>query len=336
MDGVDLSALLPAPDDEEGAALIAALRQQQERQTDDRDAIRQTLGRQQRQAQGLRALSMLASVGQNPLLAGLRQTAGEQGAQMDNLAARTEARMEQARGGLSLLDVVRSRQAQQRLGQAAEALKARERQAAAGAARSAAQQAQKQQTELIDRETGLRKELTGNALLKDYEQSAAGYSALQAAAKIGNAQSDLAMVFGFMKTLDPTSVVKEGEQMQVRDTTNIPGRYLNMLTKAQSGQLLSPEQRAELVRVAGATIAAKKGKADSLKAQYSRIAQQTGVDPSRVVIDLDAPAPASSKSQGGPTAPAKASPTTPPAELVLPDGRRVRRNAAGKYVPVEG
>lgn len=304
---MDPYEFLADPADEQGSALIAALRKQQERQDAERAGLHETLERQQGQAGGLRTLSLLTSMGDNPLLRGIQRASGDQGSQMEGLAARTEQRLAQpAGGGLGLLDVIRARQAQQRLGHAADALKVASRRAAGAAAGASARAEKKEAADLVARETGYRKEYTGNALVKDYETSATALDELHSHASGRNPASDLAMVFGFMKALDPTSVVKEGEQQQVRNTTNIPGRYLNMLQQAASGQSLSPEQRQELVQVAGRAVGAKKKKADALKANYRRIAQETGVDPSRVVLDLDEPVPHAAP------APAKEAPTPSP------------------------
>lgn len=90
---MEATDLYPDPEGEQSAALIEALRQQQKRQQAERAGLQGTLARQQGQAGNLRTLSLLSSLGDNPLLRGIRQTAGEQGAQLEGLAARTEQRL---------------------------------------------------------------------------------------------------------------------------------------------------------------------------------------------------------------------------------------------------
>lgn len=73
------------------------------------------------------------------------------------------------------------------------------------------------------------------------EDGLAPASALEAA-------SDIALIFAFMKMLDPTSVVREGEFATAQNSGGIDDQLRNVYNKLRDGQFLTPEQRANFVR----------------------------------------------------------------------------------------
>lgn len=73
-----------------------------------------------------------------------------------------------------------------------------------------------------------------------------------------SAAGDLALIFAFMKMLDPGSVVREGEFATAQNTTGIPGRVLNAYNKALTGERLNPVQRKEFSSQAKSTLKASR------------------------------------------------------------------------------
>lgn len=57
------------------------------------------------------------------------------------------------------------------------------------------------------------------------------------------AVGDLSLIFGYMKMLDPGSVVREGEFATAQNAAGVPERIMNIYNKVASGQRLSPSQR---------------------------------------------------------------------------------------------
>ncbi|BCV06223.1 MAG: hypothetical protein CM15mV128_240 [Caudoviricetes sp.] len=53
-----------------------------------------------------------------------------------------------------------------------------------------------------------------------------------------------------MKVLDPTSVVREGEQATAANAAGVPSRVRNAFNKALTGEKLSLEQRKDFVSTA--------------------------------------------------------------------------------------
>lgn len=61
---------------------------------------------------------------------------------------------------------------------------------------------------------------------------------------------DIALVFQFMKTLDPGSTVREGEYATAANSGSIPQNIINAYNKAVDGEFLSAKQRAEFLKAA--------------------------------------------------------------------------------------
>lgn len=336
---MDPAEFLTDPEDEQGAALLEALRKMQERQQAERAVLQGNLDRQQGQAGGLRTLSLLTSLGDNPLLRGIQRAAGEQGGQMEGLAARTESRL--AGSGGNLLDAIRLQQGQQRLKQAAEAMRAQEGRFQRTQAQSAEQQGlnrtsrekaaaimagDKATQNQLQNEAELRKEVQGHKVVQEYQASAVALDKVRKAAADPTPANDLALVFAYMKTLDPSSAVREGEFANAQNAAGVPDRVINAYNRAVSGKLLNPEQRQEFVRGAEGQYSAVKQRAESLIKGYRNVAEQSGVNVERVIVpgtvvpDVDLNAPAS-----GAQKPAKV--------LYSPSRNRTREiDASGKVI----
>jgi hypothetical protein len=135
----------------------------------------------------------------------------------------------------------------------------------------------------------LRKELQGRPEFKAYQEVATAFDKVQRAAKGGNAASDMSLVFGYMKLLDPGSTVREGEYANAQNATGVPGQLINLYNKSIDGQLLNPAQRASFVKEAGNLFGVHRNRFDSLSKQYSGLAQKLGADPADVVLGSGEP-----------------------------------------------
>jgi hypothetical protein len=88
-------------------------------------------------------------------------------------------------------------------------------------------------------ETKLRSEY--NNQTKTYQDVKASYGNILASDN--NAVGDLSLIFGYMKMLDPGSVVREGEFANAQNATGVPSRITNMYNKILTGERLSKSQR---------------------------------------------------------------------------------------------
>ena len=103
-------------------------------------------------------------------------------------------------------------------------------------------------TKAFDQEEKLRKEY--QARNKVYSELGTTYSNIESSSKAKSGPGDIALITGFMKMLDPGSVVRETEFATARDTAGLYTRLENSLKKAESGQFLQPKQREEFVNLA--------------------------------------------------------------------------------------
>ena len=116
-------------------------------------------------------------------------------------------------------------------------------------------------------EEKLRKEFQGRT--KVYGELGTTFSNIESSAKAKTGPGDIALITGFMKMLDPGSVVRETEFATARDTAGLYARLLNTSQKLESGQLfaLDSKQRQEYVDLAKQYLdSAQKKAADDKKA----------------------------------------------------------------------
>lgn len=91
-------------------------------------------------------------------------------------------------------------------------------------------------------------------LADDYEQASKtfvsltdSYNRIAASSKDPSAAGDLSLIFAYMKMLDPTSVVREGEFATAQNTGSIPQNIWSRYNRVTTGERLSPSIRADFV-----------------------------------------------------------------------------------------
>jgi hypothetical protein len=131
---------------------------------------------------------------------------------------------------------------------------------------------------------------------------------------------DLALIFNFMKALDPRSIVRESEFDMAASTTGVPGYIANYIQKIQSGEILKSGDRQKLIDVArGQFIQADKSITGVMN-KYSALAgnyKKYGFVPERVIGGTQRYTPMM-KYKLAPTAKKKPKKLTPPPAGVLP------------------
>jgi hypothetical protein len=113
------------------------------------------------------------------------------------------------------------------------------------------------------------------------------YGLVQAAAKDPSAAGDLSLIFAYMRTLDPNSVVREGEFATAQNAASVPDRVRNAYNKALSGERLNPEQRKDFVNNAEKIYTQQKVGQDKLTGEYKKLANAYGLKEGNIVTDYD-------------------------------------------------
>jgi len=157
---------------------------------------------------------------------------------------------------------------------------------------------------IFEQEEKLRKEY--QARTKVYGELGTTFSNINASAKAKTGPGDIALITGFMKMLDPGSVVRETEFATARDTAGLYERLLNTSQKLQSGQLftLDSKQRQEYVDLAQQYLKAAQKKADQDRKDLSAVVTNYKLNPDNVF----GPEPV-----GGGRGPVNPPPANPPA-----------------------
>lgn len=139
-----------------------------------------------------------------------------------------------------------------------------------------------------ENETRLRTEFTKQ--LGTFSDVQDGYRRLIAATEQREANpesvspaSDIALIFGYMKMLDPGSVVREGEYATAQNAASVPDRVRNAYNKAIQGEFLTDGQRQDFVDTAGRLYGQARQQADQTATRYRDLAKGQGLDEGRVV-----------------------------------------------------
>ena len=259
------------------SVLMAIARQQQAQRAQANAGLQQTLGQQRAQAQGLRSLGLLSSFGANPLLRNLQQETGQQSAMLENIAARTEGRMDAGRGidplGIARLQQAADKQRQdrelalERLGFQKTTAEAKAEAARQKAVSGTAAAAQKRAEKLAAAEAKIigdtRKEFEALGPVKEYRMADIAFNRVRNAVAEalntpgGSPASQMAAVFSVMKTFDPSTGVKEGEYATAEKAgAKVPDWLVRKYNKVVTGEFLTPKQLKDFERAAGTQLAA--------------------------------------------------------------------------------
>ena len=128
----------------------------------------------------------------------------------------------------------------------------------------------------------LRKELMGHKSVETYLQ-AEGYAesikalTRQMADNTYKSSDDIALVFQYMKVLDPGSVVREGEYATAKNSGGIPDELRNTYNKAKDGTFLTPQQRVEFAKTAGIIVKGYLDQANKTVSEYRNQAENRGI-----------------------------------------------------------
>lgn len=143
-----------------------------------------------------------------------------------------------------------------------------------------------QEEGLNDSAQKLRKEFKADKMVQRFEKVNAEFSSVVNVVERGDWPSDLATVFQFMKTLDPTSVVREGEFDNAAKTTGILDRLWpeQQREKASKWVILTPEQRKLFGEVMGELYTAQKWVYQQRRDDYISLSEKSGIDPFDVVL----------------------------------------------------
>lgn len=129
----------------------------------------------------------------------------------------------------------------------------------------------------------LRKEFISQS--KDFVKVRDSYNRIKASAKNPSPAGDLAMIFNYMKVLDPGSVVRESEFATAAQTGAYGERIKAAVSRVLNGQRLSDEMRKDFENRAKELYLEQEKSHNKLTEEYDRLSKEMAVEPSQVLIN---------------------------------------------------
>lgn len=139
-------------------------------------------------------------------------------------------------------------------------------------------------TDLSKSAASLRKEFSKETKDLGFEEARKSWQKAKSAQKTG--AGDLTVIYSYIKALDPTSVVREGEINLSKAAESVPSNIIRAYQRAKEGKVMSPELRQEMVNELSLIYNERASRQKELNEFYSGLATDQGVDPQRVIGKL--------------------------------------------------
>lgn len=135
----------------------------------------------------------------------------------------------------------------------------------------------------------LRKEVSQNQATKNYQSVVGAANKVFESAKDPSAAGDIAMVFNFMKVMDPGSVVREGEFATAASAAGLPDRIIQLADRVDNGMRLTREQRADFLNATMRQAEAQRNVFSQTIEPIALSARERGLDTSRIIPEFVLP-----------------------------------------------
>lgn len=124
------------------------------------------------------------------------------------------------------------------------------------------------------------------SLNKDFRTVRDSFSRVQASATNPSAAGDLALIFNYMKILDPGSTVRESEFANAAAAGAFGERIKAAVGRVTSGERLSGEMRKDFVDRANSLYKTSEAGYKQSAKEFRRVAEKSGLDPDQVALDF--------------------------------------------------
>jgi pyrimidine deaminase RibD-like protein len=129
----------------------------------------------------------------------------------------------------------------------------------------------------------LRKEMNALPAVKEFAEVDVAFQRMKRAAAAPSPAGDLTLVYSFMKMQDPSSTVRESEFASAAKAGTFGDQMQAQVERITSGELLTPQQRQDLLKQAEVSYRTRKGAADAAGGRYRGIAERRGLNVNDVV-----------------------------------------------------
>lgn len=112
-----------------------------------------------------------------------------------------------------------------------------------------------------------------------------GLKRVEVGSSSNSGAGDMALVYGFMKLNDPTSVVRESEYSMAENIGSVPERWRSAVQRMLTGERLPPRVREEMAGISRKLVEPHMQQQQIIAQQYRGIAERSGIDPRNVLVD---------------------------------------------------
>jgi hypothetical protein len=147
-----------------------------------------------------------------------------------------------------------------------------------------AERANKASTASTKATEDLRKEFQNLQTYKNTQTIAESYGKIRGTSETG--PGDVSLIYSYMRMVDPGSTVREGEFATAANAGGIPDRIVGWYNRALRGEKLPPDIRVQFKAEAKKLLEAQASRYEESAKPYRRLAEQAGVNPSDVILDL--------------------------------------------------
>lgn len=123
---------------------------------------------------------------------------------------------------------------------------------------------------------------------KGFSDAAYGLTKVREGASNPSPAGDIALIFGFMKTQDPGSTVREGEFATAEQTKGVDQTVVSLYNKILKGERLTEKQRKDFASTANRLYEAQEKVYSKREAEWKSQAKAQGLDPDQVTLDMRA------------------------------------------------
>jgi hypothetical protein len=139
--------------------------------------------------------------------------------------------------------------------------------------------------EIFDEEDKMRGDYVSQS--KNFQTIQSAWNNLKGKIENPTGASDMSLIFAYMKLLDPTSTIREGEYATASNVGTIPQTFIGKYNKAVEGNgFLDQKVRESFINEAKKMYQSSLSQHKQNTSEVRRIAKSYGLEPDRVIIDL--------------------------------------------------
>ena len=113
------------------------------------------------------------------------------------------------------------------------------------------------------------------------------YNRISVGAQDPSAAGDVALIFNYMKMLDPGSVVRESEYATAANAAGVPEKTRALWNRVVTGERLSQATREDFFNTATKLYKKQLQSHNKLVSQYTALAERAGANPQDVIVDYE-------------------------------------------------